>query len=101
MSDAMCSTPHLPSLADERVAEEEARLILIVRAAAELDVVRRGGASGPVRLDVVELQECCLAASACASNKGALSFIAQPHGTPDSRWYVAPRWRTFARVRPR
>jgi hypothetical protein len=33
--------PHLLPLADERVPEQELRLELVVRAAAELDVVRR------------------------------------------------------------
>ena len=93
--------PHLLSLADERVPEEKVRLILVVRAAAELDVVRRGCASRRVRRDVMELEERGLAAPACPSNKRAAALIAQPHCTPDGRRYMTSRCRTLARARPR
>ena len=80
--------PHLLSLADERVPEEKARLILVVRAAAELNVVRRCCASHRVRRDVVELKEPSLATAARPSDKRTASRIALPHFTPDSGRYV-------------
>jgi hypothetical protein len=80
--------PHLLSLADERVPEEKARLILVVRAAAELDVVCLGSASRRVRRDVMELEEGGLAAPACASDEPAASLISPPYSTPDRRRYV-------------
>jgi hypothetical protein len=52
-----CVPPTLLSRADERVPEEKTRLILVVRAAAQLDVVRRGCTSRRIRRDVMELEE--------------------------------------------
>ena len=77
------------------------RLILVVRAAAELDVVRRGCASSRVRLDVMKLEERGLVAPACPSHERAATLIALPHVPPDRRRYVASRCRTVARARAR
>lgn len=76
-----CRAPHFPPLAHQRVSEEDARLILVVRAAAELDVVDRSGAASGVRLDVVELEERRLAASPRGPDECAASLIALPHCT--------------------
>jgi hypothetical protein len=96
-----CAHLHLRSLADERVSEEKARLILVVRAAAELNVVCRGCASRRIRRDVMELKERGLTAPACATDEPAASLIALPYCTPDSRRYVTSRWSTLARARLR
>jgi hypothetical protein len=96
-----CAPPTLLSLADERVPEEMTRLILVVRAAAQLDVVRRGCASRRVRRDVMELEERGFAALAGASDERAASLIALPHCTPDSRRYATSRCRALACARPR
>src|SRR5436309_577805 len=93
--------PYLLSLADERVAEEKARLILVVRAAAELDVLRRRRASRRVGRDVMELEERDLATPACASHERAASLIALPHCPPNGRRYVTSRCSTLIRTRPR
>ncbi len=80
--------PDLGSLADQRVSEEKLRLILVVRAAAELDVVGRRRASSRVRRDMMELEERNLPAPSSASDERAASLIALPHCSLDSRRYV-------------
>ena len=80
--------PRLP-LADQRVPEEKARLILIVSTAAELDIVRCSSTSCRVRRDMVKLEERGLVATADTPDKRAASLVALPHCTPDSRRYVA------------
>ena len=90
-SDAECSAA-VPPLADQRVPEEKARLILVVRAAAQLNVVGGGWASRRVRRDVMELKEGDLAASARAPDEPAASLIALPDCAPDRRRYVTSRW---------
>ena len=79
----------LLSLTDERIPEEEACLILVVRAASELDVLGRGRPSRRERCDVMELEE--LAAPASPSYEGAAFLIAPPHSPPDGRRYVTSR----------
>lgn len=93
--------PHLPSLPDERVTEDQARFILIVRAAAELNVVRGGCASRRVRFDMMEFKERGFAASAFASDERTASLIPLPDRTPDGRPYVTPGRRTFIRAQSR
>ena len=55
--------PCVRPLTDEQVAEEKAHLILVVRTAAELNVVYRGRAARGVRRDVMELETSGLRAS--------------------------------------
>ena len=89
------------SLADDAVAEEQVSLILVVRAAAELNVVRGAYPSRCVRRDVMELEERGLAAPTYPSNKSAASLVALPHGTLHGRRQKTPRARTLARGEPR
>ena len=67
--------PSVRLLTDEHIAEEKARLILVVRTAAELNVANRGGAARCVRRDVMELEESGLPASSCTPNKTATSVV--------------------------
>jgi hypothetical protein len=55
------------SLPRNQRTEEPFRLIRVVRAAAEFDIVHRRGAPGGERDDVVELQEAAFRAAACLS----------------------------------
>src|SRR5262245_56543747 len=93
--------PHRLPFADEHVAEENARLVLIVRSATELDIVSCGGSSRRVRRDMVKLEERRLAATAHTPDKRAASFVALPHCTLNPRWYVASRCRSLVGVRSR
>jgi hypothetical protein len=72
--------------------------MLVVRAAAELDILGRGCASRCVRRDVMELEERGLAAPASPSDERATFLIALPHRTPDSRRYVTSRRSTLGRT---
>jgi hypothetical protein len=75
--------------------------MLVVRAAAELDVLDRGGAACGVWSYVMELEERGLPIPARPSDERAAFLIALPHCTPDCRRYVTSRCSTLARVRPR
>ena len=77
------------------------RLILVVRAAAELDIFRGSCPSCRVRRNMMKLKECRLAATACTSDKCAASLVALPHCTLDSRGYAASRYRTIISARSR
>ena len=93
--------PDLSLLPHQTISEEHARLILVVRAAAELNVF--GGRRTTLRIggDVMEFEECRLAASAFASDERAASLIASPDDTPNSCWYVTARRGLFVTVRSR
>ena len=63
---------------DERVIEEQLRLVLIVRAASEFDVLRRRFTAHGKRAYVMELEEARLRTSPARSVKGAPSSITLP-----------------------
>lgn len=78
---------------NEHIPKEKPCLILIVRTAAELDIVRRSASPCGVGRDVVELEEAGLAATAHAPDERATSLIALPHRTLDR---TAGMWRPAA-----
>ena len=75
--------------------------MLVVRAAAELDIVHLRRASRRVRVHMMELEKRRLAARACAPNEHTSALVAQPYGPPDSGRDVTSRCKTFPRARPR
>jgi hypothetical protein len=56
------------------------RLVLIVRATANLNVLGRRRTTARERDDVVEFQEPCLIAPAFRTGEGAAATVARPHG---------------------
>ena len=72
------------------IPEEDASLMLIVGATAELNIVICRGTPGRIWNDVMELEECGFAAPACAADERAPSLIPLADSPPYSGWYVAP-----------
>ena len=70
--------------------------MLVVRAAAQLDVLDGGGAAHREWRYVMELEERRLSTPARPSDERAALLIALPHGTPDGRRYVTSRCSTVA-----
>ena len=62
-------------------AEIQPRLIPVVPAASQLDVLQRGLAAMRIRHYMVKLQECALGAAPVGSDERALLAITLPHGT--------------------
>ena len=76
-------------LAHEVRPEEQPRLIGIVRAATQLDVLFRRHSAYGVRLHVVELEERALTAASFGPDERAAPTITSPHGAPHRRRDVA------------
>src|SRR5687768_16127485 len=75
--------PGGPIFAHLHVTKEQARLVLVVRATAKLNVLHRGRAAGGVRLHMMELEERRLLAAPTATHEGAPPFIPPPDGAPN------------------
>ena len=74
-----CTQPATPSPARATDSRSLFRLVHIVRAAPELDVLDRRGTTGGVGLDMVELEEPALGTAPMRSDERALAGIALPH----------------------
>src|SRR5688500_16404212 len=86
------------SLTQEHGARAELflRLILIMRPAAELDVIHGRRAARCVRHDVMEFQESWLSAASLLSHKRTATAVARPNGALHRRRDVPPRMCTCA-----
>src|SRR6187431_3084730 len=69
----------------ERLAEEQLGLVLIVCAAAQLNIVDNGQSTCRVRLDVMKFEKRRLRAPAAAVSKCTAALVALPDFTPDRR----------------
>ena len=68
-------------LSRQQGSKEQLRLIAIVPAAAQLNILRRRGSSGREGDDVVELQEAAFGASTIRPDEGTLASVARPDVT--------------------
>ena len=77
--------------------EEQARLIRIVRAAAQLDVLDCRRSADGIGLYVVELQERALSAASFGPDERAAAAVTSPHGAPHRCRDVARGSRAWCR----
>ena len=90
------SPPPLGALPQHSPADEQVRFVGVVRTTTQGDVLLGRRPACGARLDMVELQERRLPASAIAADERATSAIPLPDGASDSRRDVPRAWRGAA-----